>query len=114
MRWTVSRPTHFSFQGVPPAVKPWDPSPRQVFRPDPVKLDPTLAGLVLLAALMHASWNAIVKSDRDRLASFGMVMFAGTVVAAFVAPFVAFPSRSAWPFLAASVVVHNFYYFFLL
>jgi drug/metabolite transporter (DMT)-like permease len=79
-----------------------------------VKLDPTLAGLVLLAALMHASWNAIVKSDSDRLASFGVVMFAGTVMAAFVVPFVAVPSAAAWPYLMASVLAHNFYYFFLL
>src|SRR4051812_27347987 len=63
---------------------------------------------------MHASWNAIVKSDRDRLASFGIVMLAGTVMAALVVPFVAVPNAVAWPYLLASVLAHNFYYFFLL
>jgi drug/metabolite transporter (DMT)-like permease len=77
-------------------------------------LDPWVALLVLAAALMHATWNAIIKSDRDRLATFAVVMISGTVLAMFFVPFVAFPSADAWPFLIASMVVHVFYYFFLL
>jgi drug/metabolite transporter (DMT)-like permease len=77
-------------------------------------LDPLIIGLVLCAALMHATWNAIVKSDRDRLVSFGMVMGAGTVLGIAAAPFVPLPDPAAWKWLAASTVIHNFYYFFLL
>ena len=34
-----------------------------------------------MAALMHASWNAILKSDQsDRLATFGVIMTTGTVM----------------------------------
>jgi drug/metabolite transporter (DMT)-like permease len=79
-----------------------------------VKLDPTIAGLILLAALMHASWNAVVKSDRDRLASIGVVMMTGAVICLALTPFVKFPDQAAWPWLLASVIIHNFYYFFLL
>jgi drug/metabolite transporter (DMT)-like permease len=79
-----------------------------------MKVDPTVAALVLFAALLHASWNAIVKSDRDRLMSFGLVMMAGSLIAVPVLPVVAMPGATAWPYLIASVVVHNFYYFFLL
>jgi drug/metabolite transporter (DMT)-like permease len=78
------------------------------------KIDPAVAGLVLVAALMHASWNAVVKSDTDRLASFGLVMLAGCFFGVAMLPFVATPSRESWPYLFASVVIHNFYYFFLL
>ncbi len=78
------------------------------------KLDPTVAGLVLLAALMHASWNAVVKSDTDRLASFGLVMLAGCGFGLAMLPFVQTPGRDAWPYLLGSVAIHNFYYFFLL
>jgi hypothetical protein len=56
-----------------------------------LRLDPEIIGLVLLAALMHASWNAVVKSDRDRLLSMGVVMVAGAVFGAIVAFFVPFP-----------------------
>lgn len=77
-------------------------------------IDPVIAGLVLLSALIHASWNAIIKSDPDRLMSFGVVMLVGAVMGVIAAPFVAIPAASAWPWLVASVVIHNFYYFFLL
>lgn len=79
-----------------------------------MKIDPGVAALVLFAALLHASWNAIVKSDRDRLVSFGIVMLAGCLLAVPFIPFVAFPAAPALPYLAASVIVHNFYYYFLL
>ncbi len=78
------------------------------------KVDPTVAGFVLMAALMHASWNAVVKSDPDRLASFGLVMLAGCLFGVVFAPFVEFPDAAAWPYLISSVLIHVFYYVFLL
>ena len=79
-----------------------------------MKLDITVAGLVLMSALMHAVWNAIVKSDKDRLATFGLVMITGTVMCILATPLVELPPPAIWGYLAVSVVVHNFYYFFLL
>jgi drug/metabolite transporter (DMT)-like permease len=77
-------------------------------------LDPLVIVLVLCAALMHATWNAIVKSDRDRLVSMAMVMGAGTVLGIAAAPFVPLPAPAAWKWLVASMIIHYFYYFFLL
>jgi drug/metabolite transporter (DMT)-like permease len=79
-----------------------------------LRLDPGVVALVLLAALLHACWNAVVKSDSDRLVSMGLVMLAGALLGLAVVPFVPFPETVAWPYLAASVLIHNFYYFFLL
>jgi drug/metabolite transporter (DMT)-like permease len=79
-----------------------------------LRLDPGVVALVLLAALLHACWNAVVKSDSDRLVSMGLVMLAGALLGLAVVPFVPFPDPVAWPYLAASVLIHNFYYFFLL
>ncbi|MDF3075863.1 MAG: peptide transporter permease [Alphaproteobacteria bacterium] len=79
-----------------------------------MRLDPEIIGLVLLAALLHASWNAVVKSDRDRLLSMGVVMAAGGVFGAIVACLVPLPDLKAWPYMIASVIIHNFYYYFLL
>lgn len=79
-----------------------------------MKLEPLVIGLVLLAALMHASWNAVVKADHDRLASFGLVMITGSAMALPVMPFVGFPSPAAWPYLLGSTAIHGLYYFFLL
>ncbi|MFM7344254.1 MAG: EamA family transporter [Tagaea sp.] len=78
------------------------------------KLDPGVAALVLMAAVMHASWNAIVKSDSDRLASFALVMLFGGFMGLALVPFVGAPDPASWPFLLASMAVHVVYYFALL
>jgi drug/metabolite transporter (DMT)-like permease len=78
------------------------------------KLDPMIIGLMLFSAVIHATWNALIKSDRDRLVTFGVVMLSGTVLGLLCAPFVAFPKTEAWPWIGASVIVHVFYYYFLL
>lgn len=44
-----------------------------------MKLEATIVGVVLLAALMHATWNAVVKSDSDRLISFALVQATGMI-----------------------------------
>src|SRR5882672_282733 len=79
-----------------------------------MKLDPLVVGLVLLAALMHASWNAVVKSDSDRLLSMALVMLTGTLMGLLAAPLVPIPAASAWPYLLASMAIHTLYYFGLL
>ena len=56
------------------------------------------AALVLLAALLHASWNALVKAGHDRLAVLAIANGVGVLIALFIAPFVplrAMPKRSA-------------------
>src|SRR5439155_6337763 len=47
-------------------------------------MGPAVAGLVLLSALLHATWNTVVKSDEDHLASFALVTAVGGLVAAAV------------------------------
>lgn len=72
------------------------------------------AGLVLLAALFHASWNALVKTSGDRLAVLAMLNGVGSIVALLALPFVQVPARESWVFLGASIVLHSGYYFFLI
>jgi len=79
-----------------------------------MRLDPTIVGLILLSALIHASWNAIVKSDSDRLLSFGIVMLMGTFIGLAAVPLTQVPAPEAWPWLLGSVTIHVFYYVFLL
>ena len=62
--------------------------------------------LMLLAALLHASWHSLVKGGADQtvtLAGMGMV----ASLAAFAAlPFVPVPPTTVWPVLALSVGLH--------
>lgn len=78
-------------------------------------LDPLVIALLLAAALMHASWNAILKSERtDRLATFGVIMGMGTVMGGVLVPFLPMIESGAWQWMVASVLIHVFYYVFLL
>jgi len=72
-------------------------------------LDGTTTALVLVAALLHAIWNALVKAGADKLAMQALVIAGSGLCMALVAPFVAVPDRAAWPFLAVSTVLHFVY-----
>ncbi len=73
------------------------------------------AALVLLAAAMHASWNALVKGAADRLLAMTLVAFwpmvPGFLAALFVLPL---PAPASWPFLLGGMVTHLAYYICLL
>jgi drug/metabolite transporter (DMT)-like permease len=65
---------------------------------------------VLGAALLHAAWNALIKSGREPLLDTALIALAGTVVALPLLVLVSPPDPAAWPYLAASVAVHLAYY----
>src|SRR5947207_9379421 len=78
-------------------------------------VEPLVVALLLAAALMHATWNALLKADRsDRLATFGVIMTTGTVMGLVAVPFLPWIAFGAWKFIATSVIVHVAYYTFLL
>lgn len=72
------------------------------------------AALVLLAAFLHAAWNALVKAGHDRLVVLTLANGTGVLIALVIAPFVPLPLSGSWPFLLASVALHTGYYFFLI
>ena len=67
---------------------------------------------VLGAALCHASWNAMVKSGGEPLLNMALVTLGGSVVGTAIAvgAAVAPPVPAAWPYIAASTVIHIGYY----
>lgn len=80
-------------------------------------LDPLVVGLVLFAALLHASWNAVLKSDTDRQTGMALVCLSGTGFGLVVLPFTSAldgMTPEAWGWLVTSVVVHCGYYACLL
>jgi len=73
----------------------------------------TLVLLVLTAALLHASWNAMVKSGGSPVFSIASYQLVGTVVCVPLVWLVPFPGVESWLYIIASVVIHNAYYFTL-
>ena len=66
--------------------------------------------LVLFAALLHASWNALVKSSPDKFLDIVLVTSGAAALSATVLPFLALPWSASWPYVAASVVIHVAYF----
>ena len=69
--------------------------------------------MVLGAALVHATWNALVKTDRDRLALIRVMSLTQLVLSLCLVPFVTVPAPESWPYLAASTVLCTGYMLFL-
>lgn len=73
-------------------------------------MDPLVTAVVLVSALMHASWNAVVKGAQDGLVTQAAVVLGG---AAYAAPFlfvVPFPNAEAWVYLGLSALIHCGYF----
>ena len=73
-------------------------------------MDPFVFGAVLFAAACHASWNALIKIRLDPFATTAIITVACGVIALPTLPFVGLPPLSAWPWVAASVILHLAYY----
>ena len=66
----------------------------------------TIILLVLGAAFLHATWNIIVKGGENKLYETAMNALGGGLGAMFLLPFLPFPDRAAWGFLALSCCCH--------
>ena len=69
--------------------------------------------MVLCAAVVHATWNALVKSDEDRLGLIRVMFLTQFVFSLSLVPFVAPPAPESWPYLSASAVLGAAYMVFL-
>ena len=77
-------------------------------------MSPGIVALVLGAALLHATWNALVKTGGDRLAVLALTIglpALAVVPALFLLPA---PARESWPYLAGSGLTHWLYFACLL
>ncbi|WP_213781322.1 DMT family transporter [Caballeronia sp. dw_276] len=66
-------------------------------------------GLVLVAALLHATWNAMLHGNHDRFLSMTWMSIAISAVSTVVVLFAPWPTRSAWPYIVASGLTHIVY-----
>ena len=77
-------------------------------------MDPFVILLVLIAAVLHAVWNAVVKVGDDRLMTMAVVIGTTGFLAPIILIFGSNPLPESWPYIAASVLLNNLYFFFLI
>jgi len=65
---------------------------------------------VLFPAACHAGWNALIKVGLDPLSTTTLISVGSGIVALAFSPFVGVPAWAAWPWLAASIVIHLVYF----
>ncbi len=76
--------------------------------------EPFVLGLVLLAALMHAVWNTIVKTGGDGLSMFVLIKAPTMIIAALVLAVVGLPNAASVPYAIGSAAGFTGYCFLLI
>ncbi|MBB6483388.1 EamA family transporter [Rhizobium lusitanum] len=66
--------------------------------------------LVLFGALLHATWNAIIKAGTDKSLDAALVSAGGAVAALPLLSFLPLPASAAWPFIGASAILQFAYF----
>jgi uncharacterized membrane protein len=65
---------------------------------------------VLVAALAHASWNALLKNSGDRVLMLSSIRLVGLVAGIVTAALVPLPSAESLPYLAGAAAIHYAYF----
>jgi drug/metabolite transporter (DMT)-like permease len=73
-----------------------------------------MVAAVLVAAAMHATWNAIAHGIGDRLVGFALIGVVDVVVGGAIVAVTGLPPTEAWPFIVVSAVTHVGYNVFLM
>jgi uncharacterized membrane protein len=65
---------------------------------------------VLLGALMHAGWNALIKGGNDKFLDTVLVVGGAALWSLLALMFVPAPAPASWPNIAISISIHVLYY----
>ncbi|MEZ2332886.1 EamA family transporter [Mesorhizobium sp. RCC_202] len=76
-------------------------------------MNATVVGLALFAAILHAGWNAFLRTGADRLWTVTIMSFSSTALAIPLALFHDLPASAAWPYVVLSAVLQVGYSVFL-
>tara|TARA_Y100001970_G_scaffold56314_1_gene71350 strand:+ start:2689 stop:3528 length:840 start_codon:yes stop_codon:yes gene_type:complete len=66
--------------------------------------------LILFAALLHATWNLLLKSIPDSLVAIAMMNLFQSIIFIPIIFFIPLPTGITWYFILGSVILHNVYF----
>lgn len=78
-------------------------------RPDTSTLSAGVAAAILAAALLHASWNALIKGAGDKGLYTLLLHACSGVIGLIGLMFTGLPASDSWPYAATSVLLHTVY-----
>ena len=64
---------------------------------------------MLFGALLHATWNMLVKARPDKHVAAAVLYTSSGLLAAAALPFLPIPNAASWPYMAASTVLELLY-----
>ena len=70
----------------------------------------TVLLVVLFAAVLHASWNALIRASLNKLHDTVLVVLGAAAWMLIFLPKIPFPAPESWPYLAVSVCIHVVYF----
>jgi len=70
--------------------------------------------LVIFAAILHAIWNGMVKSYKNKIISVSAIVFGHVPIAAFVMLFLPLPTLESVPYIILSALIHQGYQYNLI
>lgn len=69
-----------------------------------------IVAAVLAGGLLHAGWNALIKSSSNKSLDTALIHLLGSVIAIPIVAVLGWPPPAAWPYIGASLVIHIGYY----
>ena len=70
--------------------------------------------LVILAAVLHAAWNGMVKNHKDKVVSVAAIVFGHVPIAIIVMIFLPLPALESVPYIILSAIIHQGYQYSLI
>lgn len=69
--------------------------------------------LIMIAAIIHAGWNSLIKGSDDKFMSTATLSLMTAGIMLLLLPFVTFPNHAALPYFIMSVLLQIIYYILL-
>ena len=76
-------------------------------------MPPLAVAAAISSAIIHASWNAVLKGGTDRVTDSFLIAVGGLGAGLLIILFLGAPPAAAWPYIALTVVIHLVYWFCL-
>jgi len=77
-------------------------------------MDVNIFAAVMLAAILHPTWNGMVKKHKDKVISVSAIVFGHVPMAFVVMLFVPLPTLESVPYIILSAIIHQGYQVYLI